>query len=200
MALPTAEELFDTFFAPWHPPEEHEDGNVWLRPDFEEIELPPGAHIRVLDRLTPEGRAAAGARVAGMERAAREDWPALLGVSGEPGPAWLEAFDRWATEERVAELLKTARPEQSANPILVLACEAGALTGGLLLRAHPGMQWLVDWPYWNSAVFDLNTRTRLHVFAWAVRRFAAGGAETPLLARYETALKLLRGGPPDPAL
>lgn len=194
VALPTAEELFDTFFAPWHPPEEHEDGNVFLRPDFEEIELPPGAHIRVLDRLTPEGRAMAGEKVAGMAAAAARDWPALCGVSGEPGPDWLEAFDRWATGDRIAGLLATARPEQASNAILVLACEAGALTGALLQRAHPGAQWIMDWPYWTSAVFDLNTRSRLHVFSWAVRRLARGGADTPLAARYETALKVLREG------
>jgi hypothetical protein len=195
MEIPNADSLFLTYFAPWYPHEAEREYPA-TRPDLEEVILPEGIHIDVLNPLTPEGMEAAKTQIAQMKSAALSDWPSLLGVAGEPSLAWIEAFDAYCTQENVLKLLQQSDPKNFANTYVVIACECGAIIGDAMIKAQPGLQWLYDWPYWDSAIFDLNTKAKINVFHWAFKRLAGDGLEDKIIDKVNASLQFVRT-PPD---
>ena len=188
--LPDAETLYSVFFAPWFDPADPRHPR--LRSDIEEIELPPGTHPRALCELSPPERRQVETLLAGITRAALSDLPALLGRSGEPESAWLDALAAKATPAQLQAWLQSSNPENPQNNYLLLCCELGALLAVLLQRQHPGLRWIEDLPYFESCLFDLNRRIRIPVFHWAVKALS-GDAEPPLREKTGAALKFLQG-------
>lgn len=188
-SLPTAETLHRVFFAPWFDPSDPRTPQ--LRSDIEEIELPPGTHPRTLCELTPEERRHVETLLANITRAALTDLPALLGLDGEPAPAWLDTFHTRATPAQIQIWLQSSNPENPQNNTLLLTCELGALLAVLLQRQHPGLRWIEDLPYFESALFDLNRSVRIPVFHWGLKALS-NDPHTHLREKFNATLEFLR--------
>jgi hypothetical protein len=192
MQLPDSETLYATYFVPWMPPQD--DAEPLPRSDLESIDLPPGTHPRVLDVLEPEVRRQVEEQLQRIAEAARLDFVSLLGVSGEPSADWLDALEAWATPAQLQKLWRGSDPAHLGNSYLILCCETGAILAALLRQGRPGLRWLPDWPYWESSLFDLNSRTRIPVFHWALRTLS-GDERQPLREKIRATLEFLREPP-----
>lgn len=175
--LPSAETLYNLFLAPWWPPEEPQRPE--LRGDLEEIELPPGGHIRDLCPLPRELREAVRSQLDRTTAAAKTDLAALLGRNDPPGIAWLTALEAHATPAQLQQWLRSSDPARPDNNYLVLVCETGTLIAHLLQTRHPRLRWLEAFPYFESTLFDLNRMTLIPVFHWAVK-LLSGDDRQPL--------------------
>jgi len=193
--LPGAETLYHHFFSRWIPPEDPRDPQ--LRSDLEQVKLEPGQHIRVLNPLTDEGRSFALSQLERTTQAALADLPSLLGKSSEPDIDWLNAIEAYATPEKLQRLLRGSNPEKLDNPYLILTCECGALIAKVLQRQWPRLQWIPDLPYFESTLFDLNSKTQIPPFHWAVKTLS-GDERHPLKDKVRATVDFLRGDPvPD---
>ncbi|WFB34799.1 hypothetical protein P3T73_11570 [Kiritimatiellota bacterium B12222] len=188
--LPDAETLYHHFFTGWIPPEDPRPAH--LRSDLEQIELTPGEHIRVLSPLTDEGRQQMDAQIKRTTQAALADIPHLLQREDAPSLEWLDGLENYLTPERIQELLRASNPEKMDNPYFVLCCETGALIGHLLQQQWPRLQWLGDFPYFESSLFDLNAKVRFPVFHWAVKCLS-GDERHPLKQKIKASIDYLRG-------
>lgn len=165
--LPDAQTLYHHFFNGWIPPEDPRQKH--LRSDLEQIELEPGQHIRVLSPLTEEGRVKMDEQLARTTQAALSDIPQLLSLEGAPQMEWLDKLEAFLTPEKLQELLRKSNPEKMDNPYFVLCCETGAFIGHLLRQQWPSLRWLGDFPYFESSLFDLNSKVMFPVFHWAIK-------------------------------
>ena len=163
------------------------------RPDVEH-RYPVGVRASHVTPLAPEGQAEVAARVAEMLEAAVGDWGDILGVTGAPSPAWVDAFDRYYDRERVAEVLEASDPENFGNELVVLCCELGAVLGAVLRREAPALDWVYDWPYWESGLLDPAHGYRINVFHWAMRKFSADEVDGGQLAKVEQCRRLVVHG------
>ncbi len=197
MQLPSADDLFKTYFAPWYPQEAEPEQSAGCRAELEQIELPKGTPLSVLDPLTEEGRATSQDRVNRMLAAAGDDWLDLLGVEDSPGIEWLQKFDDHFTDENIISLIQNSNPENPSNPLLIICCEAGAVTGEVLRGMYPDLAWQYDWPYWDSAILHTPSVTRLNVFHWVIRRMSEDAHKTRLSDRPALAVEFLKN--PDAA-
>ncbi len=189
--LPESEVLYHHFFAGWFPPED--PSTPMLRSDVEQVELDKGQHPRILSTLTGEGRAMMQQQLSRTLQAALADLPGLLEVTGTPSVEWLDALEEYATPERLQDLLRASNPEKPDNRYLILCCEAGAVIGEVLKSSWPRLQWIPDFPYFESCLFDLNTRLRIPVFHWAVKSLS-GDERKPLRDKVSATLEFLEKG------
>ena len=186
--LPTAETLYAVYFAAWFPDEDPRAPR--LRSDIEEIELPPGVPIKTLCPLTDEGRRHVTQQLKDIHNAALKDLPVLLDKSGDPDVDWLETLETKATPEQLKTWLKGSDPTKPDNNYLLLCCETGALLAGILQRKWPRLQWIHDFPYFESSLFDLNGKVMIPVFHWAIKALS-GDDKHPLKAKIEGAVAFL---------
>lgn len=190
MALRRADELYDRYFGPWYMPERPQL-HPGTRPDIEEVLLEPGQHIGVLQPLDPEQRQMPREKVQGMLGAFLQDGERLLKQKPPLTRDWIAAIDTWATKENVGAILAKSEPMNFSNPYLILCCEFGAGVGDVICQARPTAQWIYDWPYWDSAVFDLNRKIRFPVFHWVVKRMTELGSAESLADKVDAALAFL---------
>ena len=194
LPLPDCDDVFARYFAPWYQGQEFEARRyVATRPDVEgwaEPNTPPD----VASRLNDKGRQETLRQIAGMVEAARGDWPVYLPVAGRPSLAWIEAFDDYWTATRVQELLDRSDPTDFGNDLLVTACEFGAVLGHVMREAAPQLEWLPDWPYWESGLLDVPSGYRVNVFHWAIKRFSEYGLEDGYGAKVGKCIELVRDG------
>ncbi len=189
MILPDAETVYQYYLAPWIP--EGDGRPRQLRSDLEEIELLKGQHIRILSPLPEDTRLQVEQQLLGMQEAAIQDLGSLLKQEGAPTLDWLEALESWADEEQVQQLFRESPPHEVDNSWLLICCECGALFASLLQQRHPQLQWLPDWPYFESSLFDLNRRVRIPVFHWAVK-LLSGEERQPLREKVEGVKQFLQ--------
>jgi len=189
--LPDAETLFHHFFAGWFPPEDPD--TPMLRSDLEQVELAKGQHPRILSSLNEEGRELIDHQLERTRQAGVADLPNLLGVSGTPTVDWLDALETYATPERVQDLIRASNPEKPDNRYLILCCETGAVIADILKSSWTPLQWIGDFPYFESCLFDLNTRLRIPVFHWAVKTLS-GDERKPLRDKVAATLEFLEQG------
>ena len=189
--LPSAQELYDVWMAPWRPAEARDRADAGLQSDLQQLDglTVPAAGFHL---LTPDGVADVQGRLEAMVRAAEADFGKALGLPPPVGPRWLGAIEAAWPPASVSQLLRASRPEDPGNAFLVVVCELGALLGHLLMAEVPGSRWLHDWPYWESAVWHPASRTRAPVFHWALRRFSADGQDEPLAQRLAAAAGYMR--------
>lgn len=193
-ALPTADDLFLRYFARWYEAGElARRGYEAARPDVEQ-RYPVGVRASHATALHPEGQAEVAARVAEMLEAAAGDWADILGVAGPPSPEWIDAFDGYYDRERVAEVIAASDPDNFGNELVVLCCELGAVLGAVLRRGAPSLEWVYDWPYWESGLLDGAHGYRLNVFHWAIRKFSAEGVDDGYRSKVEQCLRLVEHG------
>ncbi|MEO8736503.1 MAG: hypothetical protein ABI380_08170 [Edaphobacter sp.] len=183
MELPTCDPLFREYFAPWYSKEEQERrADRETRPDVEELGITL-AEAAELSPVAAEVRLGIAQRLGAMVDAARKDWKGLLKVTGEPSIEWLSAFDAHFGKQEILDLIIASSPEEFGNDYLVLCCEAGAVVGSVLQEAEPRLKWIYDSPYWESALYDEQTGTRLNVFHWVIRRMSDSGLDDGLANR-----------------
>jgi hypothetical protein len=61
-------------------------------------------------------------------------------------------------------------------------------------RDGVGLEWMPDWPYWESALLDVSSGQRINVFHWAIKRFSDHGIEDGYAGKIERCLELVRNG------
>jgi hypothetical protein len=192
--LPDADDVFRTFFAPWYAPKDlARRGFAATRPDVQGW-APAG--VATLDASPPtiEGQQAAEAQVRRMLEAAAEDWTRSVHVSGSPSTAWIDAFDRYYDRRRVAALIASSNPNDFGNELVVLCCEFGAVLGHVLREEAPELEWLYDWPYWESALYDPRHGMRINVFHWAIKKFSDYGVDDGFCAKLLHCRDLMQRG------
>jgi hypothetical protein len=167
------DDLFITYFGPWYGDSLPPDAQLQALPDVEQIELPEGVHISTLQPLPNEIQVKVARQLNSMKEAAEQDWPKSLDLSGDYSDEWLAAFQKHYNGEALRELLQRSAPNNFTNPFLIMCCELGACLGETLKRQRPELQWLYEFPYWDSSLFDLNSMTRINVFHWAVRAMSS---------------------------
>ncbi len=201
MPLPDCDALFVRYLLPWYTDQDRgRRGYKATRPDIEELlSVPADWPASEISPLTPNSQADCARRIRDMFDAATIDWKAMLAVEGTPGINWISAFDRHFQSRRIQEVLKRSDPQQYDSDYLVLCCELGAVLGAVLLALEPRLSWLYDWPYWESAVYDRQTRSRINVFHWAVKKLSQYGVEDGLVGKVEACRRMLqdRTDPPE---
>jgi hypothetical protein len=192
--LPGTDEIFETWLSSWLDPEDIERrGFDGPRPDIEEG-LPTGVSAREISPLTDDGRAEIGEQILSIARAAAGDWPRLLEVEPPASLEWLDAFDRRFGRAEVAEIIADADPNDVSSNLVVLCFELGAVLGEVLQREAPELEWLHDWPYWESSLYDRRHGRRFNVFYWAIRKFSEEGVDEGLRSKVLRCLGLVLYG------
>lgn len=194
--LPGCDEVFLRFFDRWYSAESRGrrilDGT---RPDAEGY-ADRSLTVADLSPLTEDGRLRVAKQVAAMLDASKADWPKYLDVHGEPSVDWVHKFDSYYTVERVANLLESSDPSDYANDLLVTCCEFGAVLGAVMLERLEAADWLYEWPYWESAVYDSRNAFRVNVFHWAVKKFSSYGVEDGFAAKLLATVESAKAGWP----
>ena len=49
--------------------------------------------------------------------------------------------------------------------------------GKVMREAEPQLEWLADWPYWESGLLDVPSGYHINVFQWAIKRFSEHRAQ-----------------------
>ena len=189
--LPTPDELFSSYFAPWYGPELNAQYQLRVLPDMETIELPKGTSISVLNPLPEPDRKKIASQISQMEDGIDHDWPKLLSVEGEFSMAWLDHYQARFNEEEIANIIRGSQPSEFSNNLLVLTCQLGVAISKVLRMECPRLQWLYEAPYWDSSLFDLNTMTRLNGFHWAIRAMSSECAEQKLSEKVRASVEFL---------
>jgi|SRR5208283_10739 len=165
MALPHCDALFVQYFGPWYRDlDQARRIYTATRPDIEQLTGSSKLLASDVSPLAPHSQAEAAERIRDMLNAAIKDWAGLLGVHGTPTIDWISAFDRHFRSRRIQRIIERSDPKEYDNDYLVLCCELGAVLGAVLGATDPGLAWLYDWPYWDSALYDRLTRSRINVF------------------------------------
>jgi hypothetical protein len=189
--LPPADNLFHTFFAPWYP--QQKDGRVRLQADLEQVEFPEGVHLDSLNNLNDEGRNLASRQLNSILQAGRSDIGAQIKLRGAQLNAdYIKSIDAHFQPKVVESIIGQSDNTKYANPYLVVCCEIGAMVGEALRAQRPELQWVYDLPYWDSFLFDLNSKVKLNVFFWAVRRLSGEGDKQTLSEKMQSSLDFIK--------
>jgi hypothetical protein len=132
-----------------------------------------------------------------MLDAVRSDWPTYLEVEAPLSIHWIDAFDEHWTRTRVRELLDRSDPSDFSNEVVVLSCELGVALGEVIRNACPQLEWLYDWPYWESSLLDLPSGYLVNVFDWGIKRFSEYGVDDGYVAKTGKLIELVRAGWPS---
>ena len=196
-SLPDADEIFLRFFAPWYAAVDlsrrkvsatRPDVQSWAKAGVLAVEASP---------LMPEAQHEAAEMVDAMLHAATSDWPESIGVSGTPSSGWIDTFDNHYDRRRVTEVVASAAPAEFDNELVVLCCEFGTVLGEVLRTEAPTLEWLYDWPYWESSLYDPDHGMRINVFHWAIKKFSDYGVDDGFRAKVLQVRDLVRRGWPN---
>jgi hypothetical protein len=192
--LPDCDDVWKRFFARWY---RHEDLRVRpypaTRPDADCL-LEPGTSAAAATRLTDAGIAKVAQQLERMRGAVLEDWPSYLDVEPPLGIHWIAAFDAHWTRSRVRDVLERSDPSDFSNELVVFACELGVALAEVMRIACPDLEWLYDWPYWESRLLDVPTGYTVNVFDWGIKRFSEYGIEDGYVAKTGRVIELIRAG------
>jgi len=193
MDLPDCDALFLRYFGPWLS-EQDRKRRVYdaTRPDVEHLSCPAELGAFEVSPLTPESQTGSAQQIHEMFAAATEDWKGLLGVDGTPSLDWLREFDHHFQRRQIQRTINRSDPHQYDNDYFVLCCELGSVLGTVLQALEPRLSWLYDWPYWESALYDQETRSRINVFHWAVKKMSEYGVEDGLTDKLNACRTLLQ--------
>ena len=132
-----------------------------------------------------------------MYEAAIGDWPKYLNLPSKPGIEWIDAFDLHYRTDRVESLIQRSDATEFSNELLVTVCEFGAVLGNTLIACDDSLNWIADWPYWESAVYDATSGYRINVFHWAIKKFSAYGVDDGYRAKLLACTELVKNGWPE---
>jgi hypothetical protein len=192
--LPDCDDVFRKFFAPWYRRQDLERrGFSATRPDAQR-EVAPGTTAIDASPLTAPSRKKVARQLATMREAAEADWPSYLAVEDSLSMDWIAAFDRYWTRANVIALVDRSDSSEFSNELLVTCCEFGVAMGEVMRAQLPQLEWLYDWPYWESALLDVPSGYRINVFHWSIKRFSEYGVDDGYVAKMGQCLDLVRGG------
>ena len=193
MQLPDRDQLFEEYFAPWYSPVDRvRKMHGAIRPDMEELGAAGSLDAAAPSPLTEKVRSEVAERINAMADAAGQDWQKLLKISGKPSMAWLTSFDAYFGPKEVLGVVMNSSTEAFSNDYLVLCCELGSVIGTVMRGLEPRLTWLYDSPYWESALYDAKTGSRLNVFHWAIKRLSEHGAEDGVADKVRRYCEMLR--------
>jgi hypothetical protein len=196
--LPSCDPLFLKFFDPWYE-ERDRKRKVFkgTRPDAQAYTR-PGIRAKDASPLAQESQERVAKDISVMIDAVKEDFPTYLDVHGEPSIDWINAFDAYYDEQRIKSIIKKSDPKDFGNLYFVTCCEFGALLGHVFTQYRDCLEWLTDWPYWESGILDTTTGVRIHVFHWAVKKMSSYGVDDGFRAKFLATIKLIdHGWKPD---
>jgi hypothetical protein len=175
--IPDCDEVFTQFFDRWYDDDDRQrKGFPHTRPDMM-VAYRPGLAGSDLCPLSEESELRVLDRIATMLRTAGSDWPSFLEVSGEIDMSWVEAFDSYYDIERIAGLIRCSEPADFSNDFIVTVCQFGAVLGHVMRQSEPRLQWVAEWPYWESGLYDPETGNIIPPFHWAIKKFSDYGVD-----------------------
>jgi len=184
-----APEVYARWFERWLRPVDRERrGAGGLRPDLQEIAAFRGVAAAELATVAPDAAEKVAQQIERMVAAARSDWKELCGRHDVVTREGLGAIDAGFDRDAIAALHAESPPDDFGNALLVTACELGSVVGVALRAARPSLQWVADWPYFESLLVDRATGIVIAPFHWAIRKLSAQGADGGLVERIGVAL------------
>lgn len=197
MALPDIDDLFTTYFGRWYDEDDQErKGFKHTRPDVMR-RYKPGTPVADVCPLTEEYRTETEHRVRRMLRSAIVDWPTFLPLAEPVDSSWVELFDEHYTAETVADLIAESSPDDFCNSLLVSTCQLGAVLGHVLQGMLPRLEWLWDWPYWESRLYDPVSGNEIPPFHWAMKKFSDYAIDDGLEGKMACCIHILNEGGKD---
>ena len=176
--LPHCEELFKKYFDPWYRAEDRTQRKFEAtRPDMLESSSLKGKSGADLSTIDAEYQKKVLHQISVMTEAAKKDWKSYLPVQEPIDENWIGKFDSYYDESRVSEVVATSDPSDFSNNYLVLCCEFGAVIGLVMRTREPSLDWIPDWPYWESAIWDSRTGNLVPVFHWAIKKMSSYGID-----------------------
>jgi hypothetical protein len=61
----------------------------------------------------------------------------------------------------------------------------------VLLTTQPDLDWVYDWPYWESTVFDSETGLLFPTFDWAIKKFSSSAIAGGLAGRLRSCAEMI---------
>jgi len=187
--------LFHRYFDPWYTDEaRRRRGFKATRPDMLFVEQLIGADATRASPLTEDAQVKIREQIETMINAARGDWQNYVPVSGEIDLHWVKAFDAYYNRSRVTEVIARSDPKDFGCDYIVLCCEFGAVLGHTLRLLRPGLDWYLDWPYWDSMLLDPDSGTVIPVFHWAIKKMSSYGIDDGFADKIKKCLDILGQG------
>ena len=59
------------------------------------------------------------------------------------------------------------------------------------MQSRASLDWIIEWPYWESSLFDNKTGHVLAVFHWAIKKMSDYGIDDGFAAKTKACLQLL---------
>ncbi len=187
--------LFRRYFARWYRPEDlAQRGYQASRPDVEVFAAAIGQSASKRSPLAEErARERVQRQLVRMIDAARGDWPSYIKVTEPVSLDGLHAFDEYWTPARIRRVVRESDPADFTNEYLVLCCELGAVIGEVFRQLAPHLEWKLDWPYWESAIWDDRTGSQVNVFDWGLKKFSSYGVHDGLRPKLLCCMESLGG-------
>lgn len=190
--LPHCNELFTTYWDPWYGDDDRKHKGIsGTRPDMESDPEWKGLSAEEMCNLTKEGQEKVLQQVQTMAQAAESDFRNYLDVQPPIDIEWVDAFDKHFTEERVIELLDRSNPKEYSNEYVVTCIEFGAVLGTVLRNLCSDLEWLPNWPYWESSIWDKRSGTEIPIFHWAIKKMSSYGVDDGFKPKVLWAVQLL---------
>ncbi len=188
--IPDCDEVFSRFFDRWYDDDDRQrKGFKHTRPDMMKA-YRPGLQSSDICTLTDEYRDKVLNQIATMLRTAGSDWSDLA-LPEEIDTTWVEIVDNHYDTERIAEVMDRSDPEDFSNELIVTVCQFGALLGHVMRQQEPRLEWIADWPYWESRLYDPVTGNVIPPFHWAIKKFSDYGVDDGFAAKIEWMVYML---------
>ncbi len=173
--------LFVRYFRRWYAPERlARRPYAGTRPDVEVLPAALGVSAAEYSPLAEAWRQNARKQIGRMVEAAAADWAEFVDAENPVSIDGLHAFDKYYGRPEVAALIRRSDPRDFSNDYLVLCCELGSVIGDVLRSLDCELEWVYDWPYWESAVWHKRTGSQVNVFDWAVKKLSSYGVSDGL--------------------
>jgi hypothetical protein len=191
VTLPHCDDLFLRYFDRWYDDDDRRrKGFRATRPDM----LQTASLIGLSQTDSPleaEWQQEVLHRIERMLEAARRDWPTYLQVSGDVDLRWIDAFDSYYDTDRIQKVIERSAPADFSNDYVVICCEFGAALGHVMRSLRPRLVWRLNWPYWESALLDVQTGNLMPVFHWAIKKMSAHGWDDGFAEKAQMCLQIL---------
>jgi hypothetical protein len=187
--LPDCDELFEKYFLPAYSQTDLANRIFsGTMPDLYTDATIINASVKQLCRFDEAYSAKSIKQIKKLSEAAQEDWSTYLTVKKPIDMSWIRAFDDWYTPEKILALIEESEPNDNNSDYVIAACELGAVIGKQMMSMNRSLEWLVDWPYWDSVLFHSPSGTKISVFHWGIKRLSDYGVTDKLEGKIIAAL------------
>jgi hypothetical protein len=192
--LPHCDELFDRFCRPFYGQDDL-NRRVYksTRPDTE-TSWKPGTPVARIQWVAQEWQKKIEDQLATMLKSAEGDWRSYLELDDDDFPSLgsVEKFDNYYDRSAIRAVIERSDPAEYTNDYLVICIQFAAVLGAVLRQEFPRLEVLYDWPYWETAVYDPVTGTRINVFDWAVKKMSEYGVDDGFREKVLACIELLK--------